>query len=90
MAYENFKFFFAYLLLVYSEDVFRFFIVPILDAGLQLGTAIQTVKLRPIDAEVAGLGRWSGQLEAKYFNLKGNGGVTLYEKIEIVRQQSCL
>ena len=80
---QSFKFLVAYLLIVYSEDIFRLFIVPILDAGLQLGTAIQTVKLRPIDAREAGLGNWSGGLEEVYFNRRLHGGPTLYEKIEI-------
>ena len=79
---QSFKFLIAYLLLIYSQDVFRMFIVPVLDAGLELGTAIQTVKLGEIDSNEAGIGRYTVGLEETYFNARMSDG-TLYEKIEI-------
>lgn len=42
---QGFKVLFAVLLLSYSNDLFRFFIIPVLDGGLQMGTHIQSVKL---------------------------------------------
>ena len=42
---QGFKVLFAFALLSYSGDLFRYFIVPVLDGGLQMGTAIQTVDM---------------------------------------------
>jgi len=79
---QSFKFLIAFLLLVYSQDVFRMFVVPVLDAGLKLGTAIQTVKLGSIDPYEAGIGLYTIGLEENYFNTRVSSR-TLYENIEI-------
>lgn len=42
---QGFKVLFAFFLLSYSGSLFRYFIVPILDGGLKMGTSIQTVYL---------------------------------------------
>lgn len=44
---QSFKVMVAVFLLSYSGDLFRFFIIPVLDGGLQLGTGIQVFKMQP-------------------------------------------
>ena len=80
---QSFKFLFAYFLLVYYADLFRYFIVPLLDAGLQLGTKIQTVRLSEIDRELLGVSTAS-DISKTFFNISlRDGSPTLYERIEL-------
>lgn len=44
---QAFKVMIAILLLSYSGDLFRYFIIPVLDGGLQMGTNIQSFKMAP-------------------------------------------
>lgn len=75
---QGFKFMLAYCLLVYSNDLFRYFVVPVLDSGLVLGTGIQTVSMPTPE----NYGASSPGTGANYYNLPGADGTTLYNRIE--------
>lgn len=75
---QGFKFMLAYFLLVYSNDLFRYFVIPLLDSGLSLGIGIQTVSMpTPENYGATRLGT-----STYYYNLPGADGTTLYTRIE--------
>lgn len=84
---QGFKFLVAFLLLTYANDLFRLFIIPVLDSGLQLGTKIQALDMpAPVNWEPTQI----TTIDA-YYNLPvgavtyGEGKVanTLFGRIEL-------
>ena len=77
---QGFKFMVAFFLLYYGNDLFRYFIVPLLDSGLTMGVEIQTVSLPTPENYTAS--KSLTDAGSGYYNLSVNGGRTLYERIE--------
>ncbi len=82
---QGFKVALAILLLTHSADLFRYFIIPVLDGGLQMGTQILTVKLpaRNGNEEAAS----TSTTDRSYFNMPiarnaAGEDITLYSKLE--------
>lgn len=77
---QSFKFFVAYLLLTHYKDIFRYFIVPVLNAGIQLGISIQTIGVSGLVDEVT---EYSSKVSEGLFNSKLEANdISLYEEIE--------
>ncbi len=78
---QGFKVALAILLLTHSSDLFRYFIIPVLDGGLQMGQQILSTKLPYTPENAQPL-----TTEMKYFNLRTGGSdeapKTLYNQIE--------
>ncbi len=79
---QGFKVALAILLLTHSSDLFRYFIIPVLDGGLQMGQQIISAKL-PDDTKAA---EPITTTTMQYFNLRTGGSDeaprTLYSDIE--------
>lgn len=75
---QGFKFMLAFTLLFYGNDLFRYFVVPVLDSGLVLGTGIQTVSM-PAPKNYK---KSEPKTDRQYYNLPRADGTTLYNRIE--------
>ena len=77
---QGFKFALAYFLLTYANDLFRLFIIPVLDGGLALGTHIRALELpNPVNWTKTEI-----STPEMYYNLKGEiTGETLFDRIEL-------
>lgn len=76
---QGFKVMFAFALLVYANDLFRYFVVPLLDSGLKLGVGIQTVSM-PQPTNYTKTDITTGN---RFYNIHTKGKTSLYDRIEL-------
>ena len=76
---QGFKVMVAFALLFYANDLFRYFVVPLLDGGLKLGEGIQTVSM-PVPEEYT---KTDITTVDEFYNIHEKNKESLYDRIEI-------
>ncbi len=80
---QGFKIAVAFTLLANANYLFSYFVTPLLDGGMALGKEIQTTQIKEENLTEYKKQKSAVTTSENFFNVRPNGGQTLYEKIEL-------